>query len=115
MDSNPAGQKSTDPSGFSSLTFTPDLLIFQVICASDESEDEVSGPVHRQNDDSANNILDSDSEDVGDSDNEEVTDEVESDEESGGQNDGSGYVISEDGEESNDESVLVQRKKVGVL
>ena len=89
------------------------MLIFQVICASDESEDEVSGPVHRRNDDSADKILDSDSEDVGD--NEEVTDDGESDEESGSQNDGSGYLVSEDGEESNDESVLVQRKKVGVL
>ena len=85
------------------------MLIFQVICASDESEDEVSGPVHRKNDDSADKILDSDS------DNEEVTDDGESDEESGSQNDGSGYLVSEDGEESNDESVLVQRKKVGVL
>ena len=85
------------------------MLIFQVICASDESEDEVSGPVHRRNDDSADKILDSDS------DNEEVTDDGESDEESGSQNDGSGYLVSEDGEESNDESVLVQRKKVGVL
>ena len=92
------------------------MLIFQVICASDESEDEVSGPVHRRNDDSADKILDSDSEDVGDSDNEQVTDDDgESDGESGSQNDGSGYLVSEDGEESNDESVLVQRKKVGVL
>ena len=65
--------------------------------------------MHRRNDDSADKILDSDS------DNEEVTDDGESDEESGSQNDGSGYLVSEDGEESNDESVLVQRKKVGVL
>ena len=91
------------------------MLILQVICASDESEDEVSGPVHRKNDDSADKILDSDSEDVGDSDNEQVTDDGESDAESGSQNDGSGYLVSEEGEESNDESVLVQRKKVGVL